>query len=126
MAETMTIPISEYGYAAFSASVPLDFGAVQDCEVYYLPHYSYAEVRLKAVKGVAPAHFGVLIAVRSHSHPGAGRTMRAVGTQYLRRSMIQMKHKKEDVFMGSPLSMEVYISGNYIENQEINNYGKGM
>ena len=35
-----------------------------------------------------------------------------------------MKHKKEDVFMGSPLSMEVYISGNYIENQEINNYGK--
>lgn len=39
--------------------------------------------------------------------------------------MIQMKHKKEDGFMGSPLSMEVYISGNYVENQEINNYGKG-
>jgi hypothetical protein len=63
MAETMTIPISEYGYAAFSASVPLDFGAVPDCEVYYIPHYSYAEMQLKRVKGVAPAHFGVLIAV---------------------------------------------------------------
>ena len=63
MAETITIPISEYGYAAFSASVPLNFGAVPDCEVYYLPHYSYAELRLKRVKGVAPSHFGVLIAV---------------------------------------------------------------
>ena len=63
MAETITIPISEYGYAALSASVPQDFGAVQDCEVYYIPHYSYAELRLKRVKGVAPAHFGVLIAV---------------------------------------------------------------
>lgn len=63
MTETITIPISEYGYAAFSASVPLDFGAVPDCEVYYLPHYSYAELRLKKVKGVARAHFGVLIAV---------------------------------------------------------------
>lgn len=63
MAETITIPISEYGYAAFSASVPLNFGAVPDCEVYYLPHYSYAELRLKRVKGVAPAKFGVLIAV---------------------------------------------------------------
>ena len=63
MAETITIPISEYGYAAFSASVPLNFGAVPDCEVYYLPHYSYAELRLKRVKGIAPAHYGVLIAV---------------------------------------------------------------
>jgi hypothetical protein len=63
MTDTITIPISEYGYAVFSASVPLDFGAVQDCEVYYLPHYSYAELRLKSVKGVAPTHFGVLIAV---------------------------------------------------------------
>ena len=62
MTDTITIPISEYGYAAFSASVPLDFGAVPDCEVYYLPHYSYAELQLKRVKGVAPAHFGVLIA----------------------------------------------------------------
>ena len=62
MTETITIPISEYGYAAFSASVPLNFGAVPDCEVYYIPHYSYAELRLKRVKGVAPAHFGVLIA----------------------------------------------------------------
>lgn len=59
----MTIPISEYGYAAYSASVPLDFGAVQGCSAYYLPHYSYAELRLKRVKGVAPAHYGVLIAV---------------------------------------------------------------
>ena len=63
MAETITIPISEYGYAAFSASMPLDFGALHDYEVYYLPHYSYAELRLKRVKGVAPTHFGVLIAV---------------------------------------------------------------
>ena len=63
MENTITIPISEYGYTAFSASVPLDFGAVQDCIVYYLPHYSYAELRLKRVKGVAPAKFGVLIAV---------------------------------------------------------------
>ena len=63
MTETITIPISEYGYAAFSASVPLNFGAVPDCEVYYLPHYNYAELRLKKVKGVAPAHFGVVIAV---------------------------------------------------------------
>jgi len=63
MTDTITIPISEHGYAAFSASVPLDFGAVPDCEVYYLPHYSYAELRLKSVKGVAPAHYGVLIAV---------------------------------------------------------------
>jgi len=63
MTDTITIPISEYGYAAFSASVPLDFGAVPDCEVYYLPHYSYAELRLKRVKSVAPAHFGVVISV---------------------------------------------------------------
>lgn len=63
MENTITIPISEYGYAAFSASVPLNFGAVPDCEVYYLPHYSYAELQLKRVKGVAPAKFGVLIAV---------------------------------------------------------------
>lgn len=63
MENTITIPISEHGYAAFSAPVPLDFGAVPDCEVYYLPHYSYAEVRLKKVKGVVRAHFGVLIAV---------------------------------------------------------------
>ena len=34
MNETITIHISEYGYTAFSASVPLDFGAVPDCEVY--------------------------------------------------------------------------------------------
>ena len=64
MAETMTIPISEHGYAAFSASVPLNFGAVPECEAYYLLHYSYAELRMKRVKGVAPAHFGVLIAVQ--------------------------------------------------------------
>jgi hypothetical protein len=63
MAETITIPISEYGYAAFSASVPLNFGAVPDCEVYYIPHYSYAELRLKKVKGVVPSHFGLLISV---------------------------------------------------------------
>ena len=63
MTDTITIPISEYGYAAFSASVPLNFGAVQDCKAYYIPHYSYAELRLKRVKGVAPAKFGVLIAV---------------------------------------------------------------
>jgi hypothetical protein len=62
MTETITIPISEYGYAAFSASVPLNFGTVQDCKAYYIPHYSYAELQLKRVKGVAPAHFGVLIA----------------------------------------------------------------
>lgn len=63
MENTITIPISEHGYTAFSASVPLDFGAVPDCEAYYLPHYSYAELRLKKVKGVVRAHFGVLIAV---------------------------------------------------------------
>ena len=63
MAETITMPISEYGYAAFSASVPLNFGAVQGCKALYIPHYSYAELQLKRVKGVAPAHFGVLIAV---------------------------------------------------------------
>ena len=41
----------------------MNFGSVPDCIAYYLPHYSYAEVQLKGVKGVAPAHFGVLIAV---------------------------------------------------------------
>ena len=63
MENTITIPISEHGYAAFSASVPLDFGAVPDCAAYYAARYSYAEIRLKRVKGVAPAHFGLLIAV---------------------------------------------------------------
>ena len=63
MENTITIPISEHGYTAFSASVPLDFGAVQDCIAYYLPHYSYAELHLKKVKGVIPSHFGVLISV---------------------------------------------------------------
>lgn len=64
MAETITIPISEHGYAAFSASVPLNFGAVPDCKAYYADRYNYAELHLKPVKGVAPAHFGMLIAVK--------------------------------------------------------------
>lgn len=63
MTDTLTIHISEYGYAAFSASVPLDFGAVPGCAAYYAARYSYTEIRLKRVKGVAPAKFGVLIAV---------------------------------------------------------------
>lgn len=63
MTDTLTIHISEYGYAAFSAPVPLDFGAVPDCEVYYAARYSYAEIRLKRVKGVVPSHFGVVISV---------------------------------------------------------------
>lgn len=46
MAETLTIHISEHGMTAFSASVPLDFGAVPDCEAYYAAHYSYAELHL--------------------------------------------------------------------------------
>lgn len=32
MEKTITISIGEHGYTAFSASVPLDFGAVPDCE----------------------------------------------------------------------------------------------
>ena len=63
MTDTLTIHISEYGYAAFSAPVPLDFGAVPGCAAYYAARYSYAEIRLKRVKGVAPAQFGLLIAV---------------------------------------------------------------
>lgn len=63
MTDTLTIHISEYGYAAFSAPVPLDFGAVPGCAAYYAARYSYAEIRLKKVEGVAPAQFGVLIAV---------------------------------------------------------------
>ena len=30
----LTIHIGEHGVATFSASVPLNFGAVPDCEVY--------------------------------------------------------------------------------------------
>ena len=63
MTDTLTIHISEYGYAAFSAPVPLDFGSVQGCKAYYAALYSYGKIHLKEVKGVAPAQFGLLIAV---------------------------------------------------------------
>ena len=61
MTDTLTIHISEYGYAAFSASVPLDFSAVQGCAPYYASGYSYENLYMKRVKGVVPAHFGMVI-----------------------------------------------------------------
>lgn len=62
MTDTLTIHISEYGLTAFSSQVPLDFGSVQGCKAYYAALYSYGKIHLKEVKGVAPAHFGMVIA----------------------------------------------------------------
>jgi len=51
------------------------------------------------------------------------------GLQYMRQLMLHMNREKEadevESFIKQLIAKNNYISGNYVEKQEINNYGKG-
>lgn len=51
------------------------------------------------------------------------------GLQYMRQFMLHMNREKEadevESFIKQLIAKNNYISGNYVEKQEINNYGKG-
>ena len=51
------------------------------------------------------------------------------GLQYMRQFMLHMNREKEadevESLIKQLIAKNNYISGNYVEKQEINNYGKG-